>query len=73
MRWWLVSKSSTRRKNPDPTGVLAADCRDLVFDLSVGEEDAGLCAWCAYDDPPLGRPSLVWHGESSASSNPSAW
>ena len=42
------------QEEADPAGVLVADRRDLVFAVSAGEEDTGLCAWWADDDPPLG-------------------
>jgi hypothetical protein len=42
------------QEEPDPTGVLVAERRDLVLAVSAGEEDAGLRAWWADDDPPLG-------------------
>lgn len=49
-------------EEPDPTGVLVADRADLVFAVSAGEEDAGLCAWWADDDPPLGLAVVAGEG-----------
>src|SRR5262245_46980889 len=41
-------------EEPDPAGVLVADRRDLAVAVGAGEEDAGLRAWWADDDPPFG-------------------
>ena len=42
------------QEESDPAGVLVAERRDLMFAVSAGEEDAGLCAGWADNDPPIG-------------------